>query len=1515
MAEKSSFSASSTSTTTTNVGKLYRLLVDGGTKAVKIQLEKQFTPFPSKLVNFLKTKLDKIQELVESKILNSDQLNQLCPTDGSDPDPEKFDISLIILILTNFCELHPPRTGWYNMPQEKDRSLSANLVRLRLFRNKLLHRSNTRFKEKEFLDLWKKLEGILCSLGLPSSDIEKLRLENCEEKYYFEILKKWANSEEDSNRRFKAIYENQVKAQKTLEDTHQVAQDTNQRVLLVEQKQMEAGKLQQVDHKTLEDTHQVAEGLQRSVEEVLRTQQETQQQIKNVAADAKERSDKGKEDEALLRKLAKVNTERVIQYHSGKYQEGTRLRIFEKIKLWLDDLSSENRVMVISGDAGMGKSVISAVVCQRMRHAGRLSGSHFCQHNKARHRNPKIMLQSLAYQLSELLPQYKRELVKALSRNLGEDINNLEVGELFELLFEEPLINVDDPGRSLLMVIDGLDESEYKGRNELLDVIANHFSTLPGWIRFCVTTRPEINIADRLKKFNPVLLEQDDEENVQDIRLFLERQLCSVIQSGSEEVVIDALVREAAGHFLYAYLMVDFIKENVSRLTPEELGRTLPSGVSSVYQSYFERLEKELKISEELFLTFLSALAAAKEPLPLDFVSKMLLSDIKSPAGHRKVRKAIECISTLLPVQDGCIHFFHKSVKDWLTAGAPDMYGVQHKFYVNEDQGHRALSQLCVDELDDVKRKSVHGTDFSDAAKYALQYGVGHMLELEESTRASGRFEEIINNYVTDLDIVHAKLCVHNTVNSEDIIRVQEREAFKSLSDESQRTLSTLFSLLRKYHRRLSTHPSTIFQVMVNEGGDVFAGEATKVLQRHEIPYMEYLHKEAVKESNKTQAEFPCNSVVACFDISPTQEFMVCECTDGMIYLWSLQTGEKRWVHPVEVEKFYGNLFAHLRVVRNSNVFSCYRSVVFHPTEPIVLPGILSHAYSFEGNLQPLFPRSNCRFSVCSVHGDESKIITDCPGDAKCLVMWNLKNGEEITRTIRNEDVLSFAWSPDGTLLAISHFSGLVCLVDALNCLDTTLAKVATSQPFGMIKFSPDMQRLFCLSWSFVESKDKCNYTALILRGRRPLSFSLNVIKLPCGTFSLNVLHNDVDQVPWNYESSSKGGFLLGDPMFYSFFSPLSFNSLDSYTLAFVLNKQSVLTVPPCTSKITMLKLEDYSRVTRRSPFFSPICRIAFALDGKTIYCTTAGYRGLQVVSLDVSSGDRKAEKVISTLDVLLVPVSEGVLLKESEPGADVQLWNFELSQQIRSWPNLSEVRDIKPFSDRCVACLGRDFQVTILDTSNGNIVKTIPLCHEGFQSPYLLRKVSIVCNRKFQLLSTADSSVQMSDGKNELWKSSLKFNIEVRSLFSVDLPGMFSPTEEFVLVSSTNSSLKTEVLVLEASSGKYLRTLCTVDRIHGYEGILRCAFVSNTECVIVCNNTSGSYCLQLFNVSTGDFLTVLDIDFEPSRCLASCPQTGLIAIGLENSKCMCAVIQVKQLRDKVNREAKGEQCVFAFHR
>ena len=1484
----------------TNGNKLSRLLVNGGTTVLRKTFDRYHPP--ANLASDLNSNYSILNNLLRKRVLNGHQWDKLFPPGGGVPDSNTFDITLLFLLLTNICGLTPPPSGWHVKPFPGDKSLEANLARVKFFRNALYgHVSSTGVDATSFSSFWQEISITLHSLGLDQSEIDRLRAEQGGEQDYIDALIRWADSEEDIKTQLKDVQQSQTKIQTIVEEVRQTQQEQNE--------------MQKEHQRTLKSTQKAIEDAQQLLVEVLKTHQETQQKHekdhREIRGDVEERRSEDKESEVLNKKLAVVDTDTVIQNYAKKHEQGTRKSILEKVKLWLEDRSSENRVLVLSGNAGMGKSVIAAVVCKTMDQESRLAGCHFCQHNKARGRKPQVMLQSLARKLCDVLPKYKNVLAEKVSGNLGADINSLEVGELFELLFEESLRSVGDPGRNFLIVIDGLDECEYQSRNELLDVIANHFSTLPVWLRFFVTTRPEINIADRLQKFNPIQLEQDDEENVKDIRLFLERQLGKVIQSGCEEV-INELTRKADGHILFAFLMVRFIEENVSRLDLEELRKILPSGVSDVYKSYFDRMEKELKNIEELnisadqLLSFLSAVAAAREPLPLDFVSKLLLSNTKSPAGHRKVRKAIEYISTLLPVQDGCIHFFHKSVKDWLTDSTA--YG-QHDFSVDEKQGHLALSELCAGELNDVKRRGVHGGEFSDTGKYALQHGVYHMLESEEVDESTRSFEEIVNNYVTDLDVVYAKLCVNNTASSEDIILTQKQEAFQLLSSESQSALSTMWSLLRKHHERLSTRPRIFFQVMVNSGGDMFASKATELLNTkyHEVPYMEYVHKEVEKDQlEEIQAVFRCTSQVACFDISPQWEFMVCECRDGTIQLWSLQTAKIMWKRAVTVPKRYGIVDDHcaFRMVSNSSVLSCYRSVVFHPVKALVLPGTLSHAYSFNGDLLPLFPNSKCRFLVCSINGEKSKMITDSPDDAKCLVMWNLKSGEEIRRATRNEVVLSFAWSPDGKVLAISHISGLICLVDTLNRF-ATLAEVTLKKPFGMIKFASNLQFLFC--WRKPKQRTVADR---YLKGIR-----LNVSKSPSGIFSVHGLDNNTDFEPWVYESCSNSGFLMGDPIscvfgshqdcFGSFWFPMKEG------FAFVLNEQSVIRASSGSDLIVMFR-PDKGKVSYRT-----LRDVAFAVDGKTVYGITE--RNEAVVSFDVSSGELKAEKQIdirrgrnapisrATLSnnppdygFCLVPVINGVLLKQR--GAAVQLWNFELSRQLRSWSSLVDTY-IMPVSDHCVACVGTKFEVSILDTSRGDIVKTISLCHEGYQSTYpLLDKEAIDCNSKYQLLSTDRHSVQLSDSTSILWKRVFE---DSELLYSWNIPGILSPTEEFVLISAKTSQNRQEVHVLDASSGATLRILCTVDNVISY------AFVSDTECVMDCDNcqSSESLCLRLFSVKTGDLLSVLDMDIRP-LCLASFPEKGLIAIGLWQSKRMCAFIKVRMPRDKDNPESKGKQCI-----
>ena len=533
-----------------------------------------------------------------------------------------------------------------------------------------------------------------------------------------------------------------------------------------------------------------------------------------------------------------------------------------------------------------------------------------------------MMMQSLACHLSCCIPEYKKALVEQFSGNLGVEINNMEVVDLFYLLFLEPLNMVADPGFTFLVVIDALDESQYQGRNELLDVISSLFKDLPLWLRFFVTTRPEVNIWDSLKDLRPLRLEPKDEDNLKDIRFYFEQSLSVLLQVERPELVLDDLVKKSEGVFLCAQFLVDFIRAKCpSVLTLEQLEKTLPSGISSVYQSYFQRLEqdlcKELNITEEQFLCFLSAIAAAREPLPLGFVPKLLCTKSSSLSVMRKVSKAISIVSSLLPVHDNRIHFFHKSVKDWLTDKS--RYE-QHIFSVEEMEGHKILSTLCSKEFDELKSKGVSNSQsFTGTSRYALEHGVQHMLELDQDMRSCS-MEQVIGNYVLCPELSYAKICVNISAATEDIVCAMKHGGLKTISTECQETLSSLLIVLKKYRQTLEAYPFTIFQCLLNEGSSKLSSDSRQLLETKytDRPYMEFLRKNY--SLGDVQAVFDCFSPVACFDVSPSLEFMVCECCDGSIQLWSLVSGNLEWKRYVK-PKYYDSLFGVFRIINTDDAY------------------------------------------------------------------------------------------------------------------------------------------------------------------------------------------------------------------------------------------------------------------------------------------------------------------------------------------------------------------------------------------------------------------------------------------------------------------------------------------------------------------------------------------------------------------------------------------------------------------
>ena len=1390
----------------TNGAKLSRLLIDGGTTVLRKIFDGHHPP--TNLAADLNANKYTLSILLKKKVLHKPQWDKLFPPGGVAPDSKTFDITLLFLLLTNTCGLTPPHLGWHTKPPPSDMSHEANLARVKFYRNVLYgHVTTTGVDASTFSILWIEISAVLVSLGLDQAEVDRLKAEKGGEEDYIDVLIEWADSEEDIKSQLKNINQSQSKTHQAIEDVRQAQAKTQQSV-----------------DKVCQSVKEVEVGLK---------------EIKERVDSLRFGQDKDRSDE-VLRSLTMSEFRGDIEYYVERFQEGTRKWVFDRVQSWLDDRSSQNRVMVISGNAGMGKSVIAAVICKRMQEAGRLSGSHFCQYNNVRYCKPRLMIQSLACHLSNALPEYKRALVEQLSRNLGTDLNNMGVEELFALLFKEPLSAVGDPGRNMLMVIDGLDESEYKGRNELLDVIANQFCKLPIWIRFLVTTRPALNIAEKLKHLKQLKLESNDEDNIGDVRVLCLKRLQRVVEPENVSEFIEQLVLKSEGLMLYAHFLILEITENASIFHEGDLVGSSPSGISAVYHSYFKRLEleliKELNIREEHFLNLLSAMTSSREPLPMGFVSKVLLSSTNSPLTKRTVLRALGSVSALLPIRDDCLHVIHKSVKDWLTDNV--CYG-EHEFIMDENEGHRLLASLCIEELENLRLKEVDNFQFGASEKYALYHGAHHMLH-EGVTREPHKLDDLTKAYFIDLEIVYAKTSVNSTIAAEDLVWLKEQGIFALLSKDVQSIVDTLLFLLRKNLRLFTDTPHTFLQTILNQGGKVLTEEAANLLRikYSEIPYMEVVHKETIKGG--VLAQFNCSSDVICLDVSPQLDYMVCECDNGMLQLWSLHTGRLVWTRPAAVKKsFKLSLFVGFGRNSPSEDVSLFRSVVFHPTKECILPGILGQAYTMDGDLKPLFPRSNCRFSVCSISGDKTKILTNCLESSKCLVLWSLENGLEVDRILEDEDILSFAWSGDGRLLAISHSSGVISLYDVM-CNFRKLTQTATPKVCGVVKFSPDHRFIFCCAVKGV---------AFPIR-----FFCLKVLKEAYNTFSLTGVCHDSKK----FESFSDCGFLFGD---------LIAEDRYPFQLTFGLEKQRLL-----ISSQSVIEMVDTKYVNRNdqgvATHVTAATGIALSLDGQTVFVASK----TSVTAYDVSSGKRRAEINCGAYTVRMYrkhpmcPVSGGVLILPNELESTVELWSGNLAKRIKRWTNLPGVKHLIPISEERVAVVG-EVDVNVLDTSSGKVVSTIPV----------LQGRVLTCNSKCQLLTkrplgAISCSLQLLDGKTVVWGK------EIIDSYANDKAVAFSPMEQFLVVGTIEG-----MLLLDAETGNTLHTLRP-----SFFQLWHCTFISGNTCVI----SDFDLTVQLLNVKSGKRLT--EIDFESSvTCVAACPFNSVLAIGLWDSTPNFKVIRV----------------------
>ena len=1513
---------------------------------------------PVNLASDLNFNYSVLKNLLSKRVLNGHQWEKLFPPGGGVPDSKTFDITLLFLLLTTICGLSPPLTGWHTKPPPGDNTREANLARVKFFRNMLYgHVTSTGVDATSFSSFWHEISTTLHSLGLDQAEINRLKAERGGEQDYLDVLIEWADSEEDIKEQLKYIRQSQNKTEETqlkLSEIQCKTLDVAEEVLRVELKGEKIlldskSKLDEVSqwvnatNQATNEAHQECilrldkvcdsqSKTTRAVDVMHESIQEVKQEVKGLTKRKNEHADE------VLKTLVKSEFKGDIEFHANKFQEGTREWIFKSIKDWLDDRASPHRVMVISGNPGMGKTVISAVVSQRMQKAGRLSGSHFCQHNNSRYRDPRLMLQSLACHLCQAMPSYKDTLVEQLSRNLGKDLNNMGVEELFALLFKEPLSTVKDPGRNTLIVIDGLDESEYKGRNELLHVISNHFSMLPVWIRILITTRPERSITEALRHLEPIELKQKREENLNDIQTLFENQLSNKIGEQHKDILLKELVKKSEGLFIYAYFIVDFIQKNVSILTPDQLESVLPSGISSVYFSYFKRLEnelfKELHADEEHFLRFLCALTASREPLPVEFIAKILYPGEKSLTAQRKVKKAISSISTLLPVRDGRLHFFHKSIKDWLIASLPYE---QHDFAVDEKEGHDVLSDLCASELDSIQRKGVHGRQFTNTESYALHHGTQHMIQVvnyhdcPDETRTNSVTVEELYKYATDLELVYAKLKAKSTFATEDLLSLHSPNC-SLLSDERGFVVTSLLSLLKKHSYILVDHPHLFFQCLINEGIPELSSSAAVILESSmpQIAYMKYLDTEQKKGADK--ARFECSDKIVCFDVSPEMDFVVCECRDGTIHLWSLQTGNKIWVRPTLTKKEFYSGYPDNTAYRRVGIcsLSYYRSVTFHPNGKSVLAGTLQFVYTLSGERKDLFPNSKCVFSNFVFCKDKKEILTDCPNNPKEVALWNMVNGEKLLTIAADQEIAACTISEDGSQIAFSQVTHAVILFDRVNksfqlILQTSLLDC------GLMYFTSDKNTLVCAFLDFT-FEEHCNSYKGFFYGP-PRFISINVNSDP----DLEPLQFETFRF-WPYNSS--GTLDLWDDFkkqtwFFSWASnlqviPKHCLHAGSYIK---LDDESALVGSPACKYVTMIN--TVHRTTFGLIKGRNVKQIAFSLEGDAIYSVVpVPEREVKVTVLRMSSRDL-VNTIVFLDSVSVFPTRDGIVLLKHDRVAE--LWSFDMSTCLRALPNVTGCDIVSSVSRELIACCSSvpfyessEDSEDLEDQDSDNSGDWVGYVDEWSDFQDYLTKSELVINYLDvnRTKSTTVSSLNTILDKGEEILTVFCINssevlvctskeTEVGAAIVVDVKLslrkngliLWERTAMWVdpmdIMSHLLCSSKHEFVVtwntLEKGHGLHILNADTGETLHVFLGdqndIVDCKFLDD-ESVVCC---SGDNFIRLYNVRAGVLLSILDIGEQPFS-LGACLYQPLVAIGLSATRIKFVHVQLPKETEKTPR-------------
>jgi hypothetical protein len=259
------------------------------------------------------------------------------------------------------------------------------------------------------------------------------------------------------------------------------------------------------------------------------------------------------------------------------------MSILKDINDWLKDLSPDSqRLFLLTGGAGTGKTTIATTVSEQVREEKYLACRFFCGQGTT----PTALFKSLAFRLSEVSGLASDKICKVLrDHNFAfEPFGSSQVKKVFikpliaAASSSKPLIAVSKKAASpILIIIDALDTSS--SPTEILGYFADAIKahppdTLPPKVKIFLTSRPVVVQS----VLNPPLdglihrhISTSDEEANKDVKTYVKSKIDAAVMYANKaldpnwpgEHQIDALCRQASGLFIWAASVTSYIRREL----------------------------------------------------------------------------------------------------------------------------------------------------------------------------------------------------------------------------------------------------------------------------------------------------------------------------------------------------------------------------------------------------------------------------------------------------------------------------------------------------------------------------------------------------------------------------------------------------------------------------------------------------------------------------------------------------------------------------------------------------------------------------------------------------------------------------------------------------------------------------------------------------------------------------------------------------------------------------------------